>query len=901
MANYTPGPSSSNFPNSQSQRFVDSTTGTTTFAQLPAVAGTSAGDLAYTTDQGLCYSNGVIWIPIGSIINVTANATSAASFNTTSIQSALTAGGLVQILTPGVVYINSTLIANSNTQLVLGSQTEIRAVPNSNIALLITSSLLAQTVATTANNVTLQCMTLSLSSTSGGTGYVSNGFDNIWTNVPLTTNGAGTGALATVQITGGVVLNVTITNSGTGYVAGDSISFADASVGGRVGGAAFTTTVYTAPAPFLPRVLVTFSSAHGYSLGDGIWIWGSSGFNTTTLTAYTGGSGYSTPGDYYEVAVTTGGAGTGMKVHVTIAAGAVSNVEITSTGTGYNAADSISFADANVGGRSGGAAFTTTVASIASAYGNPYNGVFRVAEVNSATTLTVFLNYGPPAQARGQAKAVKAVTNFRMSGGTWNFDYANNHASVNPKYNFGAVWLTGVLDCLMEDVTVKNGPIYNIVVEASRNFRYKNLKSDNAQGVVTNNIGGFEVTGVDALKIYAPVSDFYGDGLTGNCFYQGELVSIQTKEAAIYGYQVGRGGDCYNVHLRGLTSVNSGQQNGAGDMHLYATDSEQMDLIALEDVNFPNSMFVAQYEPPYTQGYIKRVSMKNIHIAGNQAYKMSLYFQFCNITQFKVDGISFAPWSTLGGGNPVDANYSLAVIAPTANISEFICSNMTADYASTAGRLTFCQISGTVGTMIWRECTTKNTPTSNSNAYSFLLGSAASWQIDNLIFDSCDFGPAQTYLFENGSNSPAGTLTMTINGCRVKCFSILTTSGGTFPINLNLNSNIFNNVSGGLLRPQATIQAVIRSNGCNQFLSSSPLWATFGGTNTCQLYGWDLVADPIAWATTLPGGFGTLSTTQGQFFTSNRTGTTNQGPSVRTPAGWIAIGTGTSGVNTVIA
>lgn len=54
--------------------------------------------------------------------------------------------------------------------------------------------------------------------TAGGSGYTSP-------TVVITTSGSGTGATATVQQTGGVVTKITLTDAGTGYKAGDTVTF----------------------------------------------------------------------------------------------------------------------------------------------------------------------------------------------------------------------------------------------------------------------------------------------------------------------------------------------------------------------------------------------------------------------------------------------------------------------------------------------------------------------------------------------------------------------------------------------------------------------------------------------------------------------------------------------------
>ena len=71
----------------------------------------------------------------------------------------------------------------------------------------------------------------------GGAAYV----NGTYTNVPLT-GGTGSGARATITVSGGAVINpVTITTVGTGYTTGDSLSASNANLGGA--GAGFAVTV----------------------------------------------------------------------------------------------------------------------------------------------------------------------------------------------------------------------------------------------------------------------------------------------------------------------------------------------------------------------------------------------------------------------------------------------------------------------------------------------------------------------------------------------------------------------------------------------------------------------------------------------------------------------------------
>ena len=77
------------------------------------------------------------------------------------------------------------------------------------------------------------------SSITGGSNYL----NGTYTNVPLTSNGDGLGAKATIIISGGAVSVVTITDFGYGYDVGDTISAANVNLGNAVSGSGFTITL----------------------------------------------------------------------------------------------------------------------------------------------------------------------------------------------------------------------------------------------------------------------------------------------------------------------------------------------------------------------------------------------------------------------------------------------------------------------------------------------------------------------------------------------------------------------------------------------------------------------------------------------------------------------------------
>ena len=179
-----------------------------------------------------------------------------------------------------------------------------------------------------------------------------------YTSAPTVTpfGGNGTGLAVTATVNAGSVVDLHITNPGSGYQVGDIVQLAFSGGGSdtsarlvaNLAAGSVAAVSVTAPGSGYTTASVGFSGGGGSGAAATAQI--GSGVSSITVTA--GGTGYTTA-----PAITfTGGGGTGAAATAIITGGIVTSITVDSTGTGYTSAPTVNI---NGGGGTGATATAT--------------------------------------------------------------------------------------------------------------------------------------------------------------------------------------------------------------------------------------------------------------------------------------------------------------------------------------------------------------------------------------------------------------------------------------------------------------------------------------------------------------------------------------------------------------
>jgi len=269
----------------------------------------------------------------------------------------------------------------------------------------------------------------------GGTG----GTPGTYLATSSATSGSGTGARIRAITDGSSTPTVSLVNGGSGYVAGDTVTFPGASLGGSldivltVTSASIGDVIYVKNGVYketLPLRVPAGVTVRGESLrGTEIQPATGTGTQVATINTITGGTG-GTPGTYnYLHQNSTSGSGNGIVVNVITDGSSTPTVTVYHGGYGYEVGDTVTLTDTAPDSSSQLGGATNITFTIATLENNNASNMFLVNNQTNITLMTMKNLSGTPV-AGGTSKA--AVVSLDPEGGiTTASPYIQDCTSVN--------------------------------------------------------------------------------------------------------------------------------------------------------------------------------------------------------------------------------------------------------------------------------------------------------------------------------------------------------------------------------------------------------------------------------------------------------------------------------------
>lgn len=472
-----------------------------------------------------------------------------------------------------------------------------------------------------------------------------------------------------------------------------------------------------------------------------------------------------------------------------------------------------------------------------------FKGVFVIETVTDANNVVVRANRLPAGAPTGGVFAVAATQHVTITGGTWDYNYdgtfATGELDRNGVYNWGVynVWMR------------------NVRVDACAKYDYcwlahKDCGFDQA---------GTNKTNSDICKIYGPGVHFRGRGIFGEC--GDDACSMQTREPPAFANYQPYWGDVIDCSVEDIDAVSP---TSLAVLYPHAIADGIIDRCGYDGISgrAPNGVRTFANSAERAVGY---VWARNIRADCTYPAKLDI---------FQCHRIDVQIAATTSGTST--ANQILAASGFNSLLCNFEPYLISGSFASSSAYA----ISYSGSANLLRVSLGQTLVASAANARALNLEAVST--VLHAVIDGYE-GNADTLVENNATNTP----TISVINSRLGGAAVLSVRASC---NLRMAGNDITNASNGVVRFNATATVNLRTDGTNRLRAGS--WsAAPAGTPTLNMYGWDISVDPISVA-------GATSTV-GQYCNSTQAGTEG-GPAVRTPAGWVALGTGASGVNTVI-
>lgn len=485
-----------------------------------------------------------------------------------------------------------------------------------------------------------------------------------------------------------------------------------------------------------------------------------------------------------------------------------------------------------------------------------YNSIFPVHRVVDANSFEIVCQYSPGASGTGTIYGYRCDTDIHIDGITLDYNVASNASAAQGPDRHACV-LGFIARSSVRNFTAKNVYKYGFNTVADRDCTYEN-------------ISGYGVA--EIFKHYGPSVNCDVNGIFGSS--TDDCTTLQAREpAAFIAYQTAYG-DIWNRSIRNVDV--SSDTLGAGAVVIYASDSELFEGVSIADVSChatDGSGVAVKYGDTFSTGKVNTLRLENIRPSTATA---SIYFAISVAANVDLLEIVCA--------RPKNQDYATALFKQesTSTIRSLIVRGLYFSNSSWInGSASYVwNLNGNVDSAVFEGGYL------SMHATGGRFMSLGSGTIRNVTFNGVVVDTASQFLIQQAGASIVRRITL--NGCRLK--SVATGFDLRSLCKIILNGNDFDTMSSGVVRPTTTagLMAQIYGSG-NTFTSAAQVAAA--NSATWEAYSFDLLQDPIS-ATN-------LASTVGQFLTSSQA-STEGGPAVLTPAGWVALGTGAAGINTVI-
>lgn len=492
-----------------------------------------------------------------------------------------------------------------------------------------------------------------------------------------------------------------------------------------------------------------------------------------------------------------------------------------------------------------------------------FNSVFRVMRVVSADAFAIQLPEVPKAAPGGTIRALACDVGVKVEGGAWDGNYeANPQAAVT--YNRDNWALIGLGRSRFTDY---------------QHFDFHRGITSGALGDVVfkeADYGSNETAASEAHKTFGPVNGLILSSLNLNA--SDDAMSMQVKEAPAFAWAGMPEGD-----IRGVRVVKCrGQSNNlsaGGAFVLYCANGYKFAGIVYEDCDGHSGQgagLAVAFGDTFNGGRVDDLAIIRCGLStANDATQFAINIG-CPVGLLTIDTDKTKQAS--GGATAVLMQGAAYIDTMKVRGLHFRDSS----WPETVTHL--WRIAGEVTNLEIEDARI----TGNPSTFEFM---SVSGLVANLTFSNANVDNIQRLVKTTG----AGVVrALNFTGSHAaSCPSLFELTNLGQPTKVTLSSNTLHDIGGGVVRgsTNAGLVAEVYGQG-NTWTGGSVPVSAFNGAKVA-VYSEDVAMDPIASAAVFP-------TTAGQRLRSTRAGAANQGPAVRVAAGWVALGTGASGANTLI-